>query len=168
MSHLSLALKWIAVVSSALLTLSAAAQTARAACEDAESAKGETIAELRDLQGNVLVSDPAGIASGVDKQRLKNKVRVTTTSRAGVVISFDCGCDVRLKENERFEVDAPRACPAMLAAVQAVPVGAPIGAVAATTPVVTGGITTGQVLGVTGAGVGAYLLYRNNRNVSPN
>lgn len=140
-------------------------QSGALACDDPQSAARDTVAELRDVLGNVLVSDAQGMASGTESQRLKNKVRVTTTSRAGVVVRFDCGCDVRLKENERLDVETPRPCAALLAAVQAVPVGAPIGAVA------TSGITSISTTGVlitTGVGVGAYLLYRNNRNVSPN
>ncbi|MCZ2135358.1 MAG: hypothetical protein LC098_08025 [Burkholderiales bacterium] len=147
------------------LSISAAAQSNAPACDDQESAKRDTVAELREVQGNVLVSDSQGMATGVDNQRLKNKVRVTTTSRAGVLVHFDCGCDVRLKENERLDVESPRACAALLASVQAVPIGAPIGAVA---PVATTGISTPGLLITTGVGVGAYLLYRNNRNVSPN
>lgn len=142
-----------------------AAQTASPACDDPQSANRETVAELREVQGNVLVSDAQGMASGADSQRLKNKVRITTTSRSGVLVRFDCGCDVRLKENERLDVETPRPCAALLAAVQPVPVGAPIGAV--TTTAATSISSPGALI-VTGVGVGAYLLYRNNRNVSPN
>lgn len=147
------------------MAAAASAQPGSAACDSPASAKGDTVAELRDVQGNVLVSDAAGMTSGVDKQRIKNAVRVTTTARAAAVVAFDCGCEVRLKENERLDVELPKACPALLAAVQAVPVGVALGAV----PAVTGGIstTTGALIGTT-VGVGAYLLYRNNRNVSPN
>lgn len=156
--------KWIVGLAGMALAFGVAAQNARPACDDPNSAKGDTIAELRDVQGNVLVSDVAGMSSGVEKQRLKNMVRVTTTSRAGVVVAFDCGCDVRLKENERLDVEAPRACAALLASVQPVSIGAPIGAVAPVTGIST---TTGALI-VGTVGVGVYLLYRNDRNVSPN
>jgi hypothetical protein len=157
--------KWMVGLAAVAVVSTAAAQGARPACDDPSSAKTETIAELRDVQGNVLVSDAAGMSSGVDKQRLKNMVRVTTTARAGVTVAFDCGCDVKLKENERLDVEASRACSSLLAAVQAVPVGAPIGAVVPA----AGGISTSTgALIATTVGVGAYLLYRNNRNVSPN
>ena len=150
------------LVLGALLSLPSFSQSA---CDDPQSAARDTIAELRDVLGNVLVSDAQGMASGTESQRLKNRVRVTTTSRAGVLVKFDCGCDVRLKENERLDAEAPRPCAALLAAVQTVPVGAPIGAVVTTG---SAGISTTGALITTGVGVGAYLLYRNNRNVSPN
>ena len=156
--------KWLIGTAAAALATGVLAQTSPLACDDPEYVKRETIAALIDVQGNVLVSDPAGMASGVEKQRIKKGVRVTTTSRASVTINFDCGCDVRLKENERLDVEGGRPCAALLAAVEGVPIGAPIGAVAAS----AGGSfpTTAAIL--TGVGVGAYLLYRNNRNVSPN
>jgi hypothetical protein len=123
-----------------------------------------TVAALSGVQGNVLVSDATGMASGVDKQRIKNNVRVTTTSRAAVIITFDNGCVVALKENERIDIDGSKTCPALLAAVQVVPIAAPLGAVAA----VPGLGVPPAALILTGVGVGGYLLYRNNRNVSPN
>lgn len=158
--------KWVAGLAGLLLALAASAQSAAPVCNDPEYAKRDTVAELREVQGNVLVSDAAGMSSGVDKQRLKNMVRVTTTSRASSVVVFDCGCEVRLKENERLDVQTPSTCAGLLAAVQTVPIGAPIGAVAA--PAAGGISTTTGALVATGVGVGAYLLYRNNRNVSPN
>lgn len=146
-----------------VLGIGVMAQTSRLACDDPENLKRETIATLVEVQGNVLVSDALGMSSAVDNQRIKNSVRVTTTSRASVLISFDCGCDVRLKENERLDVEGAKQCPALLAAVQAVPIGGPIGAVAAASG---SGVPTALLL--TGAGVASYILYRNNRNVSPN
>lgn len=146
-----------------VLGIGVMAQTSRLACDDPENTKRETIATLAEVQGNVLVSDALGMSSAVDNQRIKNSVRVTTTSRASVLISFDCGCDVRLKENERLDVEGAKQCPALLAAVQAVPIGAPIGAVAAASG---SGVPTAVLL--TSAGVAGYILYRNNRNVSPN
>ena len=155
--------KWMFGLVAAVMTSGAMAQAGRLACDDPESMKRETIATLAEVRGNVLVSDTNGMASAVDNQRIKNLVRVTTTSRASVLISFDCGCDVRLKENERLDVEGAKQCPALLAAVQAVPIGAPIGAVA-----VASGSTIPTALILTGVGVGGYLIYRNNRNVSPN
>lgn len=138
------------------LSVSSFAQTTRDSCDGAV---------LQDVVGNVLVSTKDGIGAGVEKQSVLNKTRVTTTSRASVTIAFkECGCDVKLKENERIDIESPNGCGALLAAVTAVPVDAAIGAVAAS----SGGIsTTGLIVG-TGVGVGAYLLYRNNRNSSPN
>lgn len=155
--------KWAFGFIAAALATNAMAQGPRLACDDPEYMKRETIATLAEVKGNVLVSDAAGMFSAIDNQRIKNMVRVTTTSRASVLIAFDCGCDVRLKENERLDVEGPRQCPALLAAVQAVPIGAPIGAVAAA----SGSILPTALL-LTGVGVGGYLIGRNDRNCSPN
>ena len=139
------------------------AQASRLACDDPGNLTRETIATLVEVQGNVLISDAVGMSSATGNQRIKNSVRVTTTSRASVLISFDCGCDVRLKENERLDVEGAKQCPALLAAVEAVPIGAPIGAVAAAS-----GSGVPKALLLTGVGVAGYLIYRNNGNVSPN
>jgi hypothetical protein len=138
------------------LSLGAQAQTTAASCDGAE---------LRDVQGNVLVSTKDGMSTGVDKQVVVNKSRVTTTSRASVTVAFACGCDVKLKENERLDIETPATCAGLLASVTAVPASAAIGA----TTAVAGGLTpTSTALIGAGVGVGAYLIYRNNRNVSPN
>ena len=147
----SLVISSIAMV----FSVSTFAQSASNSCDGAV---------LQDVLGNVLVSTTDGMRAGVDKQSVPNKTRVTTTARSSVTISFNCGCDVKLKENERIDLDSPNTCAALLAAVTSVPVDAAIGAVAAT----SGGIsTTGLIVG-TGVGVGAYLLYRRNQNSSPN
>lgn len=164
---LSSPLKFLAVTACAAAASICGAQAAPVACDDPQMAARETIAELREIQGNILVSDALGMASGTDNQRLKNRTRITATSRAGATVVFDCGCVVRLKENERLDVVAPSACSALLAAVQAVPTGAPIGAVASSGGAAGAGAGTGAIV-AGGVGVGAYLLYRNNRNVSPN
>ena len=145
------------LVSSIAMTfsVSAIAQSTNNSCDGAV---------LQDVVGNVLVSTKDGIGTGVEKQSVANKTRVTTTARASVTISFNCGCDVKLKENERIDIDSPNTCAALLAAVTAVPVEAAIGAVATT----AGGVTTTGLLIVGGAGVGAYVLYRRNQNSSPN
>ena len=120
-------------------------------------------AELRDVIGNVLVSTNDGMSTAVDKQVVGNKSRVTTASRSSVTVAFTCGCDVKLKENERIDIEAPSTCAALLASVTATPVVA-IGATGAAAAGTTG---TTALVGA-GVGVGAYLLYRNNRNQSPN
>ena len=135
---------------------------AQNSCIPPESGAQTTVAELRDVQGNVLVSDPTGMASASNGQRVKNKVRVTTTMKAGVLVAFDCGCNVLLKDNQRLDIDLPSSCPALLAAVanaaQDVALGAlPAQAAGTAAPLIAGAV-----------GTGAYLLYRNNRNVGPN
>lgn len=121
-------------------------------------------AELRDVVGNVLVSTKDGMSAAIEKQAVAGKSRVTTTSRASVTVVFTCGCDVKLKENERLDIEGPAACPVLLASVTAVPVVAIGAATAASAGVFTG---TNALVAV-GVGVGGYLIYRNNRNQSPN
>jgi hypothetical protein len=144
----------------------AQAPAKRDSCEDESYKKKETIAELRDLKGNVLVSDPQGIAAGAERQRLANKVRVSTTARSGVLIRFDCGCDIELKENERLDVEGGSACAALLAGVAAVPIGVAAGVAAGSGAVVATGASLGAI--AVSAGVGAVLYNRNRGNVSPN
>lgn len=158
-------LKSLVFVAAAMSVSTVSAQKNDLRCEDSSWGKAEFVAELQKVVGNVLVSDVAGMTSGIEKQPLKNNMRVTTTSRATVTIVFPCGCDVNLKENERLDIAAPNSCAALLAAVQAVPVSVAIGAAAVP---VAGGLTGTNVLVGATLGVGAYLLYRDNRNVSPN
>ena len=129
------------------------------------SEKRETVAALRDVQGNVLVSDKNGMASASAGQRIGSGVRVTTTAKASALIAFDSGCMVQLKENERIDVESPRSCAELLAAVTSAAPALVIGA-----PVATATATSSYVAPLVGgaAGVGGYLLYRNNRNSSPN
>ena len=66
----------------------------------------DTVAKLADLEGNVLVSQgDAMVAGTANGQRVAVGTRVVTTAGAKVTISYDVGCDVRLKENERFTVN---------------------------------------------------------------
>jgi hypothetical protein len=145
-----------AVLGTLVMVVSTGALGQSAACSSAV---------LSDVQGNVLVSTKDGMSAGIDKQTLGISSRVTTTSRASATLTFNCGCVVSLKENERIDIgDTPATCAALLAAVTAVPVAAAIGAATASAGVFSG---TTALVGV-GVGVGGYLVYRNNRNQSPN
>src|SRR5450631_529087 len=64
----------------------------------------QPVAQLRDVTGNTLVSRESGLAAGTEGLRLVPGTRVITTNKSGVIVVFDDGCQVRLKENERFEV----------------------------------------------------------------
>jgi hypothetical protein len=144
-----------------------AQQASAAACESPDQAKKESIAVLRDLQGSVLVSDKDGVASATSGQRVLNKSRITATSKASVIVAFDCGCNVLLKENERIDVELPRSCSTLVAAVQPVPVGVALGATAGA-PASATATTTAGLLAAGAIGVGGYALHRRDRNVSPN
>ena len=73
-----------------------------------------TIARLVDMQGNVLVSRESGLASGNDQLRLMPGTRVITTAHSQVVVEYDDGCRVTLKENQRFEVERGKPCALLL------------------------------------------------------
>ena len=89
------------------------------------------IAQLKDVHGNVLVSGEDGLASGTEGLRLVKGTRVITTARADVIVAYDIGCDVRLKENQRFEVDDDKPCSALVVQAQSI-LAEPAGAAAAT------------------------------------
>src|SRR5438876_3649752 len=92
-------------------------------------ASGEGVARLKDVHGNVLVSKESGLASGDESLRLMKGARVITTSRSDVVVVFDNGCEVRLKENQRLEVDETKPCSALIAQAQSI-LAEPAGAAA--------------------------------------
>jgi hypothetical protein len=73
------------------------------------------VARLKSVNGNVLVSREAGLAAGAQAERLVNGSRVITTANSDAIVEFDDGCEVHLKENERYEVDSGRACALRLA-----------------------------------------------------
>lgn len=129
------------------------------------------VAKLSDIEGNVLVSQGDAMVAGTNGQRLPVGARVVSTAGAKVTINYDSGCDVRLKENERFTV-AAGACAALLASVQ--PVGPAAGAIGggtaaaggtATVMSVAGGVFTAAAAGALGYGV--YQVFKSD-NVSPN
>jgi hypothetical protein len=116
-----------------------------------------SVARLKSVNGNVLVSRETGLATGAQAERLVNGTRIITTANSEAVIEFDNGCEVRLKENERFDVDSTRAC--------ALLVGQPLGLAGA-----AGASFANFVLPI---GIGAVLLYPSNEGppstpVSPN
>ncbi len=81
----------------------------------AQQPRDDTIARLVDMQGNVLVSRESGLSSANEQLRLRPGTRVITTSHSEVVVEYDDGCRVRLKENQRFEVERGKPCAALLA-----------------------------------------------------
>ena len=90
------------------------------------------IAQLKEVHGNVLVSKESGLASGDEALRLTKGTRVITTSRSDVIVVYDNGCEVRLKENQRFEVEDGKPCAALVAQAQSI-LAEPAGATAAAT-----------------------------------
>src|SRR4051812_22364068 len=74
-----------------------------------------TIAKLVEMHGNVLVSKETGLGSGRDQLRIAEGTRVITTAKSDVVVEYDDGCRVHLKENQRFEVERGKPCALLLA-----------------------------------------------------
>ena len=94
-----------------------------------DAAAQQSVARLRQVTGNVLVSREAGLAAGAEAQQLVNGSRIITTANSTATVVFDNGCEVRLKENERFEVDSQKPCALMVA--QALGPTQPVAAVGA-------------------------------------
>src|SRR5688572_7939862 len=65
----------------------------------------QDVARLKQVNGNVLVSGQTGLATGIEAQSLANGVRIITTANSRVIVVFANGCEVRLEENQRFDVE---------------------------------------------------------------
>jgi hypothetical protein len=76
---------------------------------------GGGVAQLKDVKGNVLLSREAGLAAGNEASRLVEHTRVITAAGSEVIVVYDNGCEVRLKENQRFEVEVGKPCAALIA-----------------------------------------------------
>jgi hypothetical protein len=81
----------------------------------AQSEQSNSVARLKGVTGNVLVSQQSGLATGSESQRLVNGTRIITTANSEVIVVFDNGCEVRMRENERLEVDSGKPCALMVA-----------------------------------------------------
>jgi hypothetical protein len=129
------------------------------------------VAKLSGVEGSVLVSQGDAMVSGVNGQRLPAGTRVVTLAGAKVTVDYDIGCDIRLKENERFTVRLGTDCAALKAEVVAVgPAAGAIGGGSAAGGTAAGLGTTGAIVGIAAAGAlgyGAYETFKK-QNVSPN
>lgn len=120
-------------------------------------ARDGTIAKLVELNGNVLVSREAGMSSGNEALRLLPGTRVITTAKSEVIVEYDDGCRVKLKENERFEVERGKPCALLLA--QPILVA----------PAAVGSLATTLVPAAFGAAmIGILIDSRGGQSVSPN
>jgi hypothetical protein len=95
----------------ALLALQAGAQ---------QVAAQAGVAQLKQLNGNVLVSRDTGMTAGAELLKVANGTRVITTANSAVVVVFDNGCEVRMKENQRLDVESDKPCAALVPANLAV------------------------------------------------
>ena len=119
------------------------------------------IARLKDLKGNVLLSREAGLAAGAESTRVTEHTRVITTANSEVIVVYDNGCEVRLKENQRFEVEDDKPCAALVAMPQSI-LSTPAGASLASA--VGGGVIFGTTLpALGGAAIGVSFLDESRR-----
>ena len=135
----------------------AMAQT-RGAPEPAASQR--PVAKLKSLKGTVLVSRDSAMVAGAEGAALVAGARVITTARSAVVVAYDDGCDVKLEENQRFQVETGKPCAALVAQSTVAPppsaaVGAPLAGL-----LVPAGAAAGGIAAIRDA--------RDNRQVSPN
>lgn len=123
----------------------------------AQAPQSQAVARLKQVTGSVLVSREAGMSAGNQDQRLMNGTRIITTANSEAIVLFDNGCEVRVPENHRFDVDSDKPCALLLAEALA-----PAPSVAALGP----GLLP---LLLVPAGVGAILIAdRKQPSVSPN
>jgi hypothetical protein len=127
-------------------------------------APAEGIARLKDTKGNVLVSRESGLAAGADATRLTEHTRVITTAKSEVTVVYDNGCEVKLKENQRFEVEDNKPCAALAAMPQSI-LATPAGASVASA--VTGGILVGSTLPALGGAAIGITFFEGERRKSP-
>ena len=113
-------------------------------------------ATLQDLTGKVLMNKGDGLVSGKAGAALVDGDRIVTLDKSGARVVFRDGCDVNLKENMVFVVDAEKGC-------KAVPLASGPGAAGV-------GLTSNQVvLGTAIVGGGAIIIGngRGNQPISP-
>ena len=102
------------------LIVAAAFAAALVTVDTAAQDRAVGVARLKNLKGNVLVSREAGLSAGAEATRLAEHTRVITTANSEVIVEYDNGCEVRLKENQRFEVEVDKPCAALLAQAQSI------------------------------------------------
>jgi hypothetical protein len=122
------------------------------------AAEARTVAKLKDLTGTVLVSRGDAMIAGTSEQRLPLGTRVVTTAGATVTIDYDRGCDVRLKENQRFTVRDGE-CAALIAAVETLTPG---------TAAAGGGRTVAGLAGLGLIGAAAAIIAVSDDRGGPN
>src|SRR5258707_11187597 len=93
------------------------------------------VAHLKQVRGNVLVTQQSGLAAADETVPLTKGMRVITTSNSEVIVVYENGCEVKLKQNQRFEVATDKPCAALIAQVESVLPEAASAAASGLTPV---------------------------------
>jgi len=144
-----------------LLAALVAAVPAMAAAAD----EARPIAKLKDVHGNVLVSRSSGLAAGSEGTRLVEGTRVITANSSEVIVQYDDGCEVRLKPNQRFQVERGKPCAVLVAqpeSILATPEGATVTSLAG-----AAGVSAILLPSLGAAGIAAIVERRSGRSVSP-
>jgi hypothetical protein len=79
---------------------------------------GGVVAHLKQVSGNILVGRESGLVAGGEAAPLARGMRVITTANSEVVVVYDTGCEVALKQNQRFEIAVDKTCAALIAQVE--------------------------------------------------
>jgi hypothetical protein len=111
------------------------------------------VARLKQVNGNVLVSGQTGLATGNEAQPLVNGTRIITTSKSRAIVVFENGCEVRLEENQRFDVESDKPCAALVPHSLAAAPASPPGLSALVIPLLIGAGGGADVINRTGVGV---------------
>jgi hypothetical protein len=89
---------------------------------------------------------------------------VITTNNSGVTVIYDDGCEVKLRENERFEIETGKPCALLAAAPQSIlatPEGATAAAAAGSAAVFA------ATLPARGGAAAALAILRGSRDKTP-
>ena len=134
------------------------------------------VATLKVLEGNVLVSGEAGLASAEASARLVEGSRVITTANARVLVVYDDGCEVQLEPNQRLAIERGKPCRERLAQAESI-LREPEGMLLAGGTGAAGGAAAAALAGTLGPGIGlaagaagaaVIAAARGERNTSPN
>lgn len=126
------------------------------------------VARLKQVKGNVLVSRESGLAAGDEALPLAKGTRVITTANSEVTVLYDNGCEVKLKENQRFEVVVDKPCDALVVQAHTILLEPEGMAVAGTFLGAAGFAAVGPLVASGLAGVVAIVSARRDQAVSPN
>lgn len=114
-----------------LAVLLIAASTLLTAWGQAPKSNPKIVGKLKDVQGLVTVNSGDQAINAFTGAALVVGTRVVSSSSGAVTLSYDNGCDIKLKANESFVVKESSDCAALLALVGSVAVPAATVATAA-------------------------------------
>ena len=152
----------------AMRTIQAALLAVLAApCVHAQQAD-RAVAHLKQVTGNVLVSQESGLAAGNEALALIKGTRVITTANSEVIVVYDNGCEVKLKQNQRFEVVTDKPCSALIAQAESILLEPEGAALATTATSGAAALLLAPAFNAGVAGVAGLILDRQGTKVSPN